>query len=368
MIQLAERSLLGVLVAFALSAAAVWVLRPLARKLGWLDHPGGRKAHNQATPNVGGLGVAAGVLVGSLLLQIPLTPGIVAGVALIVAAGRLDDRFDLAWPVRLVMQAGAVLAMVLLDGLALDRIGAVFGAPQALQWLGAPVAVLLAMGFINAMNMVDGLDGLAGTAAAAGLLVLGFAAAVFEQPQLLLAIGLCFGAVAGFLAFNIRWPGRAAASVFLGNNGSELLGLLLAWLGLRLAASTDGAVDPTLLGFVIAPALLDCLVLMVRRPLCGRSPFQADRTHLHHLMLDAGWSVNAIVALIGATTLGLGLFATAMLTAGLASLVVVLLFLLLAGALFVVTADEQVRARLTRLAPKRGRAAPPRVTLPVDGR
>lgn len=346
MAQLLGHSVGGLLVAFGLAAVAVPALCPLARRLGWVDRPNGRKAHAKATPHVGGVAIALAMIAGAAIARQPLSPGLVAGVAIMIVAGWLDDRLDLRWQARFLLQGLAVSAMVLLDDLTLASLGGGLGGAALAPLVGLPLTVVLALGFINAMNMIDGLDGLAGGMAAAGLLVLGAAAAALGDIELLSVFAVAFGAVAAFLAYNARFPGRPAAMVFLGNSGSEMLGLVLAWGAFKVVAAPDQGADPALLGFIIAPALIDCVVLLVRRPLSGRSPFQADRGHFHHLLLDAGWSVNGVVLLLCGAGLLLGLAAVAFLWAGAPPLLLLLAFATMAGGLFWVTADDAVRARL----------------------
>jgi UDP-GlcNAc:undecaprenyl-phosphate GlcNAc-1-phosphate transferase len=109
----------------------------------------------------------------------------------------------------------------------------------------------------------------------------------------------------GFLAFNLRTPWRPRATVFLGC-GAEILGLWIAWASFRLTQSPLHPVTPVLAPFLIAPPVIDCLVLIVRRLRAGRSPFSADRDHMHHRLTDLGLSATAIVALLVAVTLLVG--------------------------------------------------------------
>jgi UDP-GlcNAc:undecaprenyl-phosphate GlcNAc-1-phosphate transferase len=115
------------------------------------------------------------------------------------------------------------------------------------------------------------------------------------------------GAVVAYLAFNLRLPWRKRARIFLGNSGSAYLGLIIAWAVFRLTQNPVYPVTPILAPFLIAPPLIDCLVLIVRRLLHKRSPFHADRTHAHHLMLDGGFSVTGVVITLCVLSLSLGL-------------------------------------------------------------
>jgi UDP-GlcNAc:undecaprenyl-phosphate GlcNAc-1-phosphate transferase len=151
-------------------------------------------------------------------------------------------------------------------------------------------------------------DGLAGSLslAAVGMLV---AAAIYAgNAPLATDLMLMAGCVMGFLAFNLRTPWRPKATVFLGC-GAEILGLWIAWASFRLTQTPGHPVTPVLAPFLIAPPVIDCLVLIVRRLRARRSPFSADRDHMHHRLTDLGLTPTAIVALLVAGSLAVGLVA-----------------------------------------------------------
>jgi UDP-GlcNAc:undecaprenyl-phosphate GlcNAc-1-phosphate transferase len=116
------------------------------------------------------------------------------------------------------------------------------------------------------------------------------------------------GCVLGFLLFNLRTPWNPRATVFLGG-GSEILGLWVAWASFRLTQTPGHPVTPVLAPFLIAPPVIDCLVLIVRRVRAGRSPFAADREHLHHRLLDAGMSVTGVVLALTGVSFAIGFVA-----------------------------------------------------------
>jgi len=324
-----HRSVMSALVAFALTLGVVMLLSPLARRLGWVDRPGGRKTHAVATPVVGGLAM----LLGSIPLAITtfqLTPnllGLMVGGAIVIAAGVWDDVKDLRWYWRLMAQAAAALAMVYVGGVRVEMIGPLFGAHvESLGFLSVPFTVVATIGIMNALNMADGIDGLAGTLTAAALLMLTAAAVYSGNQRLAHGLVLLLGAVLAFLAFNLRSPWMPKASIFLGNAGSEFLGLVIAWACFRLTQNGAHPVTPALAPFLIAPPVIDCLVLMVRRMRNGRSPFAADRNHFHHLLLDARWTTTTAVLLIGAISLALGLGAALALKAHIKPIYLVVAF------------------------------------------
>ncbi|WP_386065792.1 glycosyltransferase family 4 protein [Tahibacter sp. UC22_41] len=314
----------GYAVAAAVTTALVClVLMPLARRYGLLDVPSGRHDHASPTPLVGGLGIFGGVLA-MALLRGALDPGLIAylvAAALLVVVGVVDDRRDLSWRLRIVVQACAGLILAA-GGVQAASVGHLFAFGS---W-SIPFSVLATVGTINAINMIDGSDGLAGSLVLIALgffvlVALGAGDAVLAGHVLLIA-----GAVAGFLAFNLRRPGLPAARLFLGNSGSALLGLTVVWAAFSLARIPGNAAAGIVAPWLVALPLLDCVVVMTRRLLAGRSPFSADRNHLHHLLRDAGHTPQQIVRLCTLAALAAGAAALAWLHHTGAELALVLLF------------------------------------------
>lgn len=288
------------------------LLSPLARKAGLLDHPGGRKDHAAATPVTGGLVITlvAGAAIffeGALDAS---TFGLLLAAGLLLVVGVLDDIFDLDWKIRISSQVVAAIVLIAVGGVRIENLGPVFGFGEAdLGSLSVPFTILATVGLINALNMCDGVDGLCGSMALCALVML-IAAAEYagnhHLTQPLLTFALC---VAGFLFWNMRTPWRSRARVFLGNSGSAVLGLVIAWAAFRLTQSTSHPVRPVLAPFLIAPPVIDCLALMLKRATLGRSPFAADRNHMHHILLDGGLSVTWTVTLLCSISLTIGLVA-----------------------------------------------------------
>ena len=228
---------LELLAAFSAVVALIYLLDPLARRIGLLDHPGGRKDHAAPTPVTGGLAIAIGTIIPALLLThiSPQLMGLGVAAAILLITGVIDDLMDLRWQIRILAQAVAGLAIALIGDVKVEQIGPVFGLGElALGWLSIPFTVLATVGLINALNMCDGLDGLAGSLALCALLMLIAASIYAGNRDLTYGLVLIAGAVAGFLAFNLRTPWRKRAGVFLGNSGSAYLGLVIAWASFRL--------------------------------------------------------------------------------------------------------------------------------------
>jgi UDP-GlcNAc:undecaprenyl-phosphate GlcNAc-1-phosphate transferase len=316
----------------ALIAAALLVrlLRPIAFRTGLVDHPDARRRHAQPTPAIGGLAIFVVVILLSLIVH-PLTPrflGLDLAALLVVTVGVVDDYRRLGWRKRMLAQVTAGLILAVVADLRITDVGTILGAPIHLPLvLQILLTVIATVGTINAVNMIDGVDGLAGAASLATLLMLTGIAAYAGDGPLTASFAVTSGAVAGFLIFNIRWPGTPRASVFLGNAGAELLGLLLVAGCFRLTQATGHPLQPKVAPFLLAPALIDCLTVIIRRVRRGVSPFVAGRDHLHEILLDAGLSVNGVVAVITLATICLGLLALLAARAGVPDAGFTLIFL-----------------------------------------
>jgi len=164
---------------------------------------------------------------------------------------------------------------------------------------------------MNAINMADGLDGLAGGFALAACINFGAAAMLAGHAGEFAAICIAAGATLGFLLFNARSPWRSRAAVFMGDGGSLLLGLLLGWFAVRLAMAERAALAPITAVWILALPIGDTVTLLVRRALRGRSPFRADRQHLHHILIALGLSPGQTVAVLVLLSFTLGAAALA---------------------------------------------------------
>ena len=279
--------------AFAMTTLALLLLQPLAARLNLLDHPNDtRKDHAHPTPVTGGIAILAGCLLAFFGMQASASgmQAFSAAAILLVVVGIYDDIHDLRWYWRIAAQAVAALIVIYWGGVRIEQIGPVFGLGElSLGFLSVPFTVFATVGLINAMNMIDGADGLAGLLGLAALAM--FAAAAVYAGNLVLAgrLSVLCGALAAFLAWNVRLPWRPQAKVFLGNAGSALLGLVIAWTAFRLTQNPGHPVNPVLALWLLPIPVMDCLVLIARRLQEGRSPFSAGRDHIHHFMQDAGF-------------------------------------------------------------------------------
>jgi UDP-GlcNAc:undecaprenyl-phosphate/decaprenyl-phosphate GlcNAc-1-phosphate transferase len=288
-------------------------LVPVATRLDLMDYPAGRKDHAQPTPVIGGIAMLVGVLLASALTLRAISPstfGFLGAAALLVLVGLLDDKYDLDWRLRILAQIAAALIMIYFGGIRVHYLGHLFGYDNILLGrLSVPFTVFATVGIINAINMVDGMDGLAGLLVVSALAMLS-AAALYSGNHPVFTHGLiAIGAVSGFLLYNIRHPWQRCAKSFMGNAGSAFLGLTIAWIAFRLTQNPYHPVTPVLALWLVPIPIMDCLVLIARRTKLGQSPFHADRNHIHHLMLDAGFTPTRAALSLAAFSYACGLVA-----------------------------------------------------------
>lgn len=295
-------AVIAALLGFALTYALTRFLAPRAERYGLIDHPvGGRKQHTVKTPTVGGLAIMAGLSSSSLLAGFggQLHPAFWASFFIIALTGALDDRFDLGPYIKFAAQIAAALLMIYWGGLVLLTLGDLVSTePLTLGRLAVPLTVFAVIGVVNAVNLIDGADGLAGGLVFIAVFWIAMMSATSAHTgTLALSLGL-LGCIAAFLAFNLRSPWRSRAAVFLGDAGSLSLGFVLAWLTVDAAQEGAQLFAPVTAIWLMALPISDTIVCMGRRLLRGQSPFRADRTHLHHILIDLGMPIARAVALI----------------------------------------------------------------------
>jgi len=287
----------------------MFALRPLARGMGLIDRPGGRKMHVGEVPVIGGLAMAGGLAVGALYGYTALQgfAFFLTATAVLVFIGALDDRYDLPASVRFLAQICAALLMVAgADVSAIDIGQPFFGAFVELHWLSTPFSIMIVLTAINAFNMFDGSDGVAGIQALIALVFMAVACSVGGSLNCLPFVLALMGCILGFLIFN--WPLKRTDNVraFMGDAGSTMLGFSLAWLSLDLSQGPARVFSPVVVLWIFALPLYDLFSSMVRRLSQGNSPFHGDSEHLHHLLRRFGFSSRQVaqVVLLGSSGFG----------------------------------------------------------------
>jgi len=303
------RVILSVTIAVLVCATLVWILKPLAIRIGLVDSPGERKLHAGHIPLVGGIAMLCGFMFAVLALDLSLDSyrAYFACIALLVIVGILDDFHDLPPWAHFAAQIVAALIMTLWGGVVVRDLGPLFGSGSVqLGMWAVPFTVFAAVGMINAFNMLDGVDGLAGGIAWIAFVLLGivsFSGNRMADAQVLLILACV---VSAFLSFNLRIPNNRHARVFMGDAGSMFLGFSLVWFVITLSQGENRAMTPVTALWILALPLIDAVSILILRLSNRRPPFKAARDHLHHILLSLGISVNWTVAtIVGlATTIG----------------------------------------------------------------
>lgn len=293
--------LFSTLTAFLVTTFSIMLIRPLALRLNLVDVPGGRKHHKGEIPLVGGIAMFLGLMFALLTLSISLSDyrSFIAGFALLVFIGILDDFHELSPKARLIAQIIAALLMSCWGEVTLYNLGNLFGNGDiTLNDWAIPFTLFTVVGMINAVNMTDGVDGLAGGLALIQLVALLILASHAQLISDVFLLALLVSCVIGFLIFNWRLPKRSHALVFMGDAGSMPLGFALVWFLISLSQGDHPAARPVTMLWIMAIPIFDMTSVMIRRIVNYRSPFSPDRQHLHHLLLARGLSVNKTTILL----------------------------------------------------------------------
>lgn len=272
-------------------------LRPFAIAHKLVDKPGGRKRHVGYVPIIGGICMFSAFSIGALVaLPAVDTLFLLLGAALLVIVGVIDDRYDLPASVRFGAQFSAVLLMVFGGSVSVQTIGApFFGGEIFVGGFSLLLTVLLSIALINAVNMTDGMDGLAGGLSLIALLGL-FIAGYDSRLASLALVGAA--AVVGFLVFNFPLKRNRSIRTFMGDAGSTFLGFLIAWLAVGISQSPVSTLPPVAVLGLVALPLYDLTSCFFRRIYRRRSPFTADRNHFHHVLLESGLKRRPTLAIL----------------------------------------------------------------------
>lgn len=300
--------LLALLVALIATPAVI----ELAAKTGAMDAPDARKVHKGPMPRIGGLAIYVGFMAAmAFMLDFAQLPaeiangmvGLLLGATIIVIIGLIDDYKNLPAKVKLVGQILAACVVVYFD-VRIDVITDPFGDYLYLEYLAAPATVFWIVGLTNTVNLIDGLDGLAAGVSTIASITIMLVALQENVMIVALVTASLAGAAMGFLKYNFN-PAR----IFMGDTGSMFLGFVLATI------SVIGAVKCTATIALIVPILalglpiMDTTFAIIRRYRGGVPIFKPDKGHLHHRLLDLGFSQRQAVLLMYVISALLGLSA-----------------------------------------------------------
>jgi UDP-GlcNAc:undecaprenyl-phosphate GlcNAc-1-phosphate transferase len=286
--------LMPFVIAMVIAMAGLPLLARFAAHWGIVDQPGMRKVHETPVPRVGGIAMAVAAFLAAFIavdLQAADRWFLLAA-AILVAFGAFDDRYDLDYRVKFIGQFLAV-GIVVFAGDVQVRAITLDDRIMLPAWISMPLTFFFLIGVTNAVNLADGLDGLAGGTTFLCLCAVALLSSLGDHNAGT-ALSLAFaGAILGFLRFN-TYP----ASVFMGDAGSQLLGFTIGVLSIRATQSFSSQVSAAIPILLLAIPILDTLSVMVQRIGEGRSPFSADKNHSHHKLLALGFSHHEAVMVI----------------------------------------------------------------------
>ena len=291
------------------------IVRGYAQHRGLLDQPGGRKVHEVPVPRLGGVAMAIAIAVaigGATLVNPDLgstlglrpnrAPAILAAVGLLLVVGIVDDVRGMRALVKLSFQVAAALLAWWL-GLSIDRLFFPWGIVE-LGPLALPVTVAWIVGVINAVNLIDGLDGLAAGVVLTVLGAFGLLAAADGVDPTLFMVAATIGAAVGFLAYNLH-----PATIIMGDTGSMVLGFVVAAVAISLMQDGVYPQAPWVPIVALGVPIIDTIWAVVRRTARGDAFFVADRGHIHHQLLRLGFSQRDAMLSLTALSAGLAMLA-----------------------------------------------------------
>mgnify|MGYP005765285831 CR=1 FL=1 len=309
--QLSEANIIGTIIAFVTGLFLVPVIISFSEKQGLLDKPNERKIHSHPVPRLGGIAIWFCTVVSFLVLILlsyyphrSLVSGLLLGSSLIFLLGLIDDIYNLSAKFKFVIQI-SIATIVFLLGV---KITAVFIPVLGLVEIPKILSYIITIGWIvgisNAVNFIDGVDGLAGSVITISSVTLGLISLAMSDVVTALVAFILAGSMLGFLTYNFH-----PAKIFMGDSGALFAGFLLATLSVMFSMkNTDCKMYVPLL--ILAVPIVDITFSSLRRIFKGKSPFVADAEHIHHKLLNLGLSQNKAVLLLVVFSIAMGALAT----------------------------------------------------------
>ncbi len=305
------------LLAFAVSLLVAYVMTPpvkrFAEKVGAIDVPrDNRRVHDHPIPRMGGLAIFIGFVL-SLIFFVPMSTkvlGLLVGSVIIAVMGGVDDIVSLNPWVKLTGQIVAALVAIRC-GLVFDVISNpnIFAEETYIEigWLSIPLTMLWIVGCTNAVNLIDGLDGLAVGVSAISSMTMLIVSLFVSEPVVSIILAALTGACLGFMPYNLN-----PAKIFMGDVGSQLLGFVLSTASIMGLFKLHAIITFFVPLLALALPLADTIFAFFRRILHGQSPFKADKGHFHHRLLAMGLNQKQVVAVLYGISAVLGLLAVLM--------------------------------------------------------
>jgi UDP-GlcNAc:undecaprenyl-phosphate GlcNAc-1-phosphate transferase len=303
------------MIPFAASLTLTVAVRAVALRWNIVDKPdGGRKKHHGNVPLWGGVAVYLALVIGLFAASFgtygtgaefrSLARAVAVAAGFVCCFGCIDDAFRLSARAKLALQICSILPIVLV-GYYIDSVVA-FGYRIEFGYLGIPITVVWLLGCINALNLIDGMDGLASIVGLSTAAMMGVIATNVGHDHVAVIALVMSGALAGFFLHN-----RPPAGIFLGDSGSMVIGLTVGVLGMQGSLKTSATLSITAPAVIMTLPMLDIVLAVVRRKLTGRRFDTPDREHIHHRLLDRGLSQWQVLCILGALCLTTGAAATA---------------------------------------------------------
>lgn len=279
-------------IAFVVSFVTVPLLISLANNSGAIAVPGKRHMHSIPTPKFGGIAIALGVLlITPFIFPIDrVISSYCVSSALMVLLGIIDDVRGTNWKMKMAFSTAAIAIIVFGGGVYLENLGNLFGLGELhLGIWGIPFTFVAIFGIINAINLIDGLNGLACGVSCIAFVSFALFAAISGNDTVLYLSLINLGATLGLFKYN--YP---HASIFMGDSGSLFLGYSIAVLAILLTQG-DGTINPMVPVVILGIPIFDTLRVFIIRVRHRRHPFKPDKTHTHHLMIRSGIPLNRVV-------------------------------------------------------------------------
>ena len=305
---------MNIILAILLAGAVSFIMTPMVKRfaesIGAVDEPGDRRVNTETIPRMGGLAIFCGFTL-AMLIFADLTKqveGILLGSLVIVIMGALDDIYNLKPWIKLLAQICAATICVLF-GVVVNGVSGMGSADTV--YIGNIAAYFITIAWIvvstNAINLIDGLDGLACGMSAISALTLLIISLLVSEMNVTVMLGCLLGACIGFLPYN--WN---PAKIFMGDVGSQLLGFLLSTISLVGLFKMHAFVTMLVPLLALAVPLADTCFAFFRRIIRGQSPFHADKGHFHHRLLALGFTQRQVVVMLYGVSVFMGIIAIMM--------------------------------------------------------
>lgn len=297
-----ENTYIGILVLLVSAVTSMsvfpWALK-FARKHGIVDNPNARKLQRVPIPVFGGIVVYSGILMGGIVLSIWLWSWVLfyglVGMTIMMIIGMWDDQKDIPASLRFLTEIAMVSAFIALTGVYIDDLHGLWGIDALGPWIGIPLSVFAGVGLINAVNLIDGVDGYSSGYGMMACALFGICFWTVWSPTMVCMMLIMIGALLPFFMHNVF---GVKSKMFIGDGGTLMLGMMMTvcvFFALSSTQPCDRLADEGLSLTAFALAVLcipvaDTVRVMTMRILRGTSPFKPDKTHLHHLFIDMGFS------------------------------------------------------------------------------